>query len=132
MVKCEICGLELKTTQALAGYKQFKHELAGRYAKAYELAESVELLGKKKAEQQQNESNQNEERIRAEADLAQIRRQIAELGKAKAEKQAELMQLQQLGQVKANEVVQVLRQQLVQAGWYPLGQMNASSLGFTA
>jgi len=125
MVKCELCGMELKTTQALAGHKQFKHELAGRYAEAYQLAKSVELLEKKKSELQN-------EKIKAEANLTQIRQQIDEIEKKKAEKHAELMELEQLGKIKVSEFIKICRLQLIQAGWYPLQEMDTSSLALLA
>jgi SMC interacting uncharacterized protein involved in chromosome segregation len=121
MVKCEICGVGLKTTQALAGHKQFKHKLAEKYAQAYQLAGSVELLERKIAELEG-------EKIKTEAYVAQIKQDVQEIESQKAKKQAELMQLQELGQIKASEVARVFRQQLIQAGWYPVHEMDAGSL----
>ena len=47
---CEMCGYEAKTAQGLVGHKQFKHQLAGRYKRAREFTDSVELLESQEAQ----------------------------------------------------------------------------------
>jgi hypothetical protein len=121
MVKCELCGRKLKTAQALAGHKQFKHELAGRYAKAYELAESVELLVKEKVELEQAIGSLHAANLRLEMDNKTLESKRAGLQNAIGE-------LDQLASIKIQQLVVSWRQGLIQAGWIPPGTVQTDTI----
>jgi hypothetical protein len=72
---CDICGLRAKTPQGLAGHKQYKHELAGEFEQARELAGSVEMLEGREAELRTAITALKHDAEEAEKKVAEFRQQ---------------------------------------------------------
>jgi chromosome segregation ATPase len=122
---CELCGYQAKTLQGLAGHKQFKHQLAQKYArarelagKATELAQSVELLERKKTELGNSIA-------KMEKKQAELKETIDELIKMRDNFERTIAQVEK---VKVPQLAQRFRAELMALGWYPIEELDTRAL----
>jgi predicted nuclease with TOPRIM domain len=122
---CELCGYQAKTPQGLAGHRQFKHQLAQKYARARELAgkgtelaQSVELLERKKTELENSIAKMEKEKAELENKVDKLTRISDNLKETIAK----------LEGVKVPELAQRFRTELMALGWCPIGEMDTGTL----
>jgi chromosome segregation ATPase len=128
---CDVCGYEAKNAQGLAGHKQFKHQLAGRYEQARELAGSVELLEDQQTQLKQTIPTLKRDAEEAEGQKAELQQEVADLKWERAELEADVSELRQRSDALVVELAQKARSHLLAAGWIPPGA-DATVLGVAA
>lgn len=128
MYACNVCGFQAKTQQGLTGHRQFKHQLAEKYAhardlagKVDELAQSLELLTKEKAKLEQAIGLLRDASLHLESDNKALESKKAGLQKA-------IVELERLTSMSTQQLAASWRQSLIQAGWIPPGMVQPDTI----